>query len=178
MIQISHACPPLTGYLFPLSGPKAASLGLIAQPFVPFVCENRKSIQNHHPWAASHAELRAWVLQIWNGNQENRKCCPIFGQRVPLTNKFLLHTHTWKADVETKWSKFITQDHRIIISIYFLGFVDISNIQKQSIQNIVNGMLDTTLYVTWTSDLRNMPLKCRNTQPYLILNNLITLILC
>lgn len=62
----------------PLSGPKAASLGLIAQPFVPFVCENGKSIQKSSPMSWSHAELGAWVLQIWNGNQENRRAGPLF----------------------------------------------------------------------------------------------------
>lgn len=41
----------------PLSGPKAASLGLIAQPFVPFVCENGKSIQKSSPMSSSHAGL-------------------------------------------------------------------------------------------------------------------------
>lgn len=41
----------------PLSGPKAASLELIAQPFVLFVCENGKSIQKSSSMSSSHAEL-------------------------------------------------------------------------------------------------------------------------
>lgn len=45
----------------PLSGPKAASLGLIAQPFVPFVCENGKSILKPSPMRSFYAELGVGV---------------------------------------------------------------------------------------------------------------------
>lgn len=72
----------------PLSGPKAASLGLIAQPFVPFVCENGKSIRKSSPMSSYHAEPGVWVLQIWNGNQENRESeRPLLLEWVSLRNK-------------------------------------------------------------------------------------------
>lgn len=45
--------------LLSLSGPDAASLGLIAQPFVPFVCENGKSIPKSSAVSSYHTEPAA-----------------------------------------------------------------------------------------------------------------------
>lgn len=61
-----------------LSGPKAASLGLIAQPFVPFVCENGKSIRKSSPMSSYHAELGAECCRYEMEIRKTEKWGPFF----------------------------------------------------------------------------------------------------
>lgn len=71
MIQISHACPPLTEYLFSL-------WAKISQPWTDCsaFCALRLWEWQIDLKVITHESLscraRHWMLQIWNGNQENK----------------------------------------------------------------------------------------------------------
>ena len=66
-----------------LSGPKSASLGLIAQPFVPFVCENGKSIWKSSPMSCYHAELFTECCRYEMEIRKTRMWGLIFGSFSP-----------------------------------------------------------------------------------------------
>lgn len=71
-----------------LSGPKSASLGLIAQPFVPFVCENGKSIWKSSPMSCYHAELGTECCRYEMEIRKTRMSGLIFGSLSPLALKY------------------------------------------------------------------------------------------
>lgn len=114
-----------------LSGPKSASLGLIAQSFVPFVCENGKSIWKSSPMSCHHAELGAECCRY---EMEIRKTTT----RALILAAFFfspsLHQNNyWNCNLDFKVLKMAVQWNNIYNNLQVGSFICLSKKQNRKI---------------------------------------------
>lgn len=106
MIQISHACPPLTEYLFSLwakiSQPWTDCSAFCALRLWEWQIDLKVITHELPPCSAGH-----WMLQIWNGNQENNNTGPyfqiLFLFSLPLKKK-RLKLQFWFQGFQKGWN--------------------------------------------------------------------------